>query len=109
MDAGRLRERVTIEGEVRKPNGQGGFTTGWATVARSVPAEIIGLTGDEALRLGVERSASQYRVTMRRRSDVSPKNRLKWKGQIMAIRSVVPDARDPNVAIVLTAEIGVGS
>lgn len=109
MDAGRLRERVTIEGETRVANGQGGFTTGWSDVATKVPAEITALSGDEALRLGVERSSSQYRVRIRRRADLTVKNRLTWKGQAMAIKSVLPDPRDPQAVQLLICEIGLGS
>lgn len=111
MDAGRLRERVTIEGETRVANGQGGWKTGWAAIARNVAAEIVGMSGDEALRLGVERSTTLYRVRIRKRAGVTAANRLVWKGQPMAIRSgPLPDSQDPNSIMVLTAEIGaVGS
>lgn len=109
MEAGRLRERVTIEGETRVKNGQGGFTTDWTEVATKVPAEIIGLSGDEALRLGAERSSSQHRVRIRRRGDLTVKNRLVWKGHVMAIKSVLPDPREPQAMQLLICEIGLGS
>jgi head-tail adaptor len=111
-----LRDRVTIEEQKNVPNGQGGFKSAWLTApgAESVPAEIVGLSGDEALRLGVERSTTTFRVRMRRRPSlaVTPEHRLKWKsagGEIMAIRSVLPDPRDPRAALLLIAEIGNGS
>jgi head-tail adaptor len=75
------------------------------------PAEIIGLSGDESLRLGVERSVTQFRVRIRKRPSltVTPKNRLKWNGDVMAVRSVMPDPREPRAYLILIAEIGNGS
>lgn len=109
MQAGQLRERVTIEDEVRQANGQGGFVTSWAPIAQKVPAKIIALTGDEALRLGVERSVSTWRVTIRKRPDVTPRNRLKWGALVLAVRSVLPDPTEPQTALVLVCESGNGS
>jgi head-tail adaptor len=113
MESARLRDRLTVEVEARVPNGQGGWKTDWATVsgADSVPAEIVAMSGDEALRLGVERSTQTYRIRIRRRKslDLTPKNRLKWKsstGEVMAIRSVLPDPREPREMQVIVAEIG---
>jgi SPP1 family predicted phage head-tail adaptor len=106
MNAGRLRERVAIEAETRRSNGQGGWVTGWSTIARRVPAEIIALSGDEALRLGVERSSSQYRVTLRKRGGLTAKNRLQWNDQVMDIRSVQPHPKEPNSLLLLVCEIG---
>jgi SPP1 family predicted phage head-tail adaptor len=109
MRAGALRERVAIEAETRVANGQGGWKTGWSAIARAVPAEIIALSGDEALRLNIERSTAQYRVRIRKRSNVDPEKRLIWKGETMAIKSVVPDPKEPQTMLLLTCEIGQGS
>lgn len=109
MDAGRFRERVTIEAESRKANGQGGFTSGWSAIAKAVPAEIIALSGDEALRLGIERSTSQYRVRMRKRAGLSPQNRLLWGTLTLAVKSVLPDPREPHRLQLLVCESGFGS
>lgn len=113
MQAARLRDRVTVEVLARRDNGQGGFETGWAEVAgaKSVPAEIVAMSGDEALRLGVERAVQQYRVRIRRRESlaITEKHRLKWtssSGEVMAIKSVLPDPREPRAFLVMIAEIG---
>lgn len=111
MEAGRLRERVAIEEETSVPNGQGGFRAGWSTVAGAarVPAEIIGLSGDEALQSGAERAIATYRVRMRKRTGLTAKNRLQWNGQTMAIETVLPDPREPKTMLLLICEIGQGS
>ena len=105
MDAGKLRHRVTIECEGKTPNGQGGFTTAWAPVASGVPAEIIGLSGSEAISSGVERSVTLYRVSIRSRSDVSAKVRLKWNGRVLAVKSVIPHPQHPVTAMQILCEM----
>jgi SPP1 family predicted phage head-tail adaptor len=106
--AGKLREPVRIEVEQRTSNGQGGYITAWTKVA-DVRAEILGLAGDEALRAGVERSVSQYRVTIRKRSDVSVVNRLKWKGTGPRDPIGPAASNDLRRALLLNCEIGNGS
>ena len=102
---GRLKELVSIQRETRTSNGQGGYTTSWSEVAK-VRAEIIGLSGDEALAAGVERSVQQWRVTIRRRSDISPKNRIQWGGQLLDVRSAIPDPKEPRAFTLLICESG---
>ena len=107
IDAGRLNKRVTIEEERRTDNGQGGSKTEWLPLeARaSVWAEIIGLSGDEALRAGREKDVQTWRVTIRKRDDVSAKNRLKHKGTVYEIKSVLPDPKADD-ALLLICETG---
>jgi head-tail adaptor len=109
IQAGRLRHRVRIEEKGRVSNGQGGWTSGWAPVA-TVRAEIIGLSGAEALQQGVQRNVQQWRVTMRARA-VSTGQRLIClvppPGVVEGpydIKAVLPD-RAPG-AIVLVCETG---
>lgn len=105
------RERVTIQHEARAPNGQGGFTTTWtdALVAPKVAAEIVGLSGDEAIAAGVERSVTRWRVTIRRRDDVSPRNRLLWNGLALNIVSAMPLPKDPRFYTLLICESGLSA
>lgn len=100
--AGRLRELVSVEEETRLPNGQGGYTTAWSEVA-APRAEIIGLTGDESINAAVERSVQRWRVTMRARL-LTTKHRLIWNDIQLDIKSVVPDPRAPEAAIVVICE-----
>lgn len=107
MNAGILRERVTIQSEQRTSNGRGGFTTGWSNVtAPTVAAEIVGLSGDEAIEANIQRASTTWRVTIRRRSDVTPKHRLLWGAVVMAVRSVIPHPKWPREATLLICESG---
>jgi SPP1 family predicted phage head-tail adaptor len=103
IDAGRLNKRVAIQIEGRVPNGQGGYETGWGAVAErpNVWAEIIGLSGDESLRAGVERNVQQWRVTIRRRDDVTTKHRLIHKGQVFEIKSAMPDPKWDDATLLI--------
>lgn len=103
--ASRLRERVTLQAEARTSNGQGGFTTAWSDVA-TIWAEVIGLSGDESIQAAIERSSIRYRVTIRKRSDVSPRNRLVWGSTKLDVRSVIADPRNDKAALVLICEAG---
>lgn len=111
LQAGRLRHRVRIEAKTRVANGQGGSTVAWTLVA-IVRAEIIGLSGDEALKAGVERSVQQWRVTIRTRA-VTTQNRLVYLDADPTlpagpcdIKAVLPDPRAEG-ALVLMCETGV--
>lgn len=105
--ASRLNKRVTIEAESREPNGQGGFTTGWAPIATTptVWAEIIGLSGNEALAAGIQRNVQQWRVLIRRRDDVTTKHRLKHGARIMNIKSVMPDPNSDDGTLMICESV----
>lgn len=92
IGAGRRRSRVTITRQDDVPTGKGGFTVGWSDVA-TVRAEVLALTGRESLIDHVLQGIAVYRITMRWRDDVSPRNQLRLSnGQLLNIRS----ADDPN-------------
>jgi SPP1 family predicted phage head-tail adaptor len=110
LAAGRLRERVEIEAEVQTSNGQGGYVSAWSVVA-TVRAEVNGLSGGEAMRAGIERNVQQWRVTIRRRDDVTAKHRLQWlrPGNTrvrLDIKATMPDPKLPRDATLLLCESG---
>lgn len=85
--AGRLRHRITIRRPTETANGKGGFTTGWATIAGSVAAEVEGLDGREAMFAQALQGISSYRITIR------------WRAGIKASDQVVlPDGSQLNIA-----------
>lgn len=108
----RLRERVIIQAPNTMDNGRGGRKPipgqpAWRDISGEVPAEVLPLRGGEALNLGVQRSTQLYRVTMRKRSDVSTANRLVWGGIVLDVRTAPPST--DRSTIVLTCESGVPS
>ena len=108
MKAGKLNERVTIQAQARTPNGQGGFSTGWADVAAApnVWARVMGLSGGESLESAVERSLMRWRVEIRQRTDVTTAHRLVWNGLNLDVKAVFPHPDAPRQTTVLLCESG---
>jgi SPP1 family predicted phage head-tail adaptor len=106
MNAGELRDRVTIEEQIKTVDEQGGQVTNWAAVASApdISANVIGLTGDEALNGLVERSTATWRVMIRKRAGLTTKHRLLWNGIVLNIRSVLPHPKEPRAALLLVCE-----
>lgn len=109
IDPGRLNKRVVIEEErTRIPNGQGGYTTAWTPLQQQPRAwaEIIGLTSDEVIIAFQNTNRQQWRVTMRTRSDVTPKHRLRHAGRIYSITSLLPDPRAHDAMVLICETSG---
>jgi head-tail adaptor len=92
LRAGRLRHRIIIQEQNLVSNGRGGFKPAdgqdpWRPIAANIPAEVLALRGDEAVKNLVERAVQLWRVTIRPRADVTPTHRLVWKGITMNIKS----------------------
>lgn len=101
IPAGRLRQRVDIMRAVKADNGKGGYVTTWSAIASNVPVEVLGLTGEEALRDKVLLGVRVHRITLRYRSDLAPKDQLRYQGDDLNIRSAVdPDGRRERLVII---------
>lgn len=105
IGAGQMRERVTIQQENETSDGGGGYSVAWIDVA-SVAAQVRPLRGKEQLEHMQMQDSTLFTVTIRYRSDVTPKMRLDWIGTILNIRAVInPDQRRRFLEI--TCEAGV--
>lgn len=99
MDAGRLRERVTVQqaSETRNSLGEtvlswSDFTTTWASVE--------GVSAREALALGQQELVITHKVRMRYLSLLTSKMRFRWRSRILNIVSLLEyDNRTEHVAI----------
>jgi SPP1 family predicted phage head-tail adaptor len=91
-DASRLDTRVTLQAPNHLPDGAGGYTPGWDTVA-TVWAEIIPLSALEERKGKQAHSIRFYRVVMRYRDDLSPNQCLLVGDEILHIRGVVSVGR----------------
>jgi head-tail adaptor len=89
INAGRLRERVTLQNPPAVDDGSGGQTGGWTDVAQ-LRAEVIALGGDEEADTAILTGVTRYRVRIRRR-EVATGQRLVWGSQVLNIRNVLPD------------------
>jgi head-tail adaptor len=106
---GKLRERVRIERETRTPDGGGGFTVGWLTVAVRWAA-VEPLKGLERLQAMQLEAANLYKVTLRNECpEITAANRLVWitgGGLALNIRDAAVTGRGEPFRV-LIAEAGV--
>lgn len=90
---GNLRERVAVEQKTSPADSQGGRTVTWSileTVAAAI--EPDGATV-EAIQAGAVVATGRYRVRLRHRTDVTALMRLRWRGKLLQVLSVVSDER----------------
>lgn len=85
MRPGALDQRVTIQSVTEADDGYGGRTRTWADVA-TVWARVVPVSGRERTEAMQVQSPALYRVTMRRRTDLTPDKRLVWQGRPMNVR-----------------------
>ncbi|MDE9553729.1 phage head closure protein [Xenorhabdus bovienii] len=92
MQAGRLRNRITLQNfiQVNLPSGQ--RMQEWQDIA-TVWAEVKHISGRELLASGAALSEAAVRIWLRYRSDVTSASRLVFKGQIYDIQAVIPDGK----------------
>ncbi|SNS53269.1 head-tail adaptor [Sphingomonas laterariae] len=96
LAAGRLKHPVEVwrYADIAKPNGRPGYDRIWSLL-RTVPAEVIGQSGREAV---IDRSLTGitvYRLTIRWTADISAEDQLRLPpylgGRALAIRSMEAD------------------
>lgn len=88
---GALRRRLVLEAPVATPDGLGGATQGFETVA-ALWGQVEWLSGSEQWRMGRPEQLATHRVTLRWRAGVDAGQRLRDGERIFDIRAVVdPD------------------
>ncbi|MFX4223539.1 MAG: phage head closure protein [Thalassobaculum sp.] len=78
--AGDLTERVTFQRQVRVDDGGGGTEVTWQNVV-TVDAQVRPLSGRERLQADQLQASANYRMTIRRRTDLDESMRVVWTGQ----------------------------
>ena len=84
---GTLRRRLVLEATVVTPDGVGGATQTYETVA-ALWAQVEWLSGGEHWRRGRPEQAATHRITMRWRAGVDAGQRLRDGDQVFDIRAV---------------------
>lgn len=104
IQPGRLDQRVVLQEELRSPDGQGGYTLVWITVA-ILWAAVTPVSGREIVHSDQLQPRDLYRVTIRNRKGITTAHRLLWQGQILDVVSAIdPGPRAPFREI--EAELG---
>ena len=88
---GAMRHRVALQAPVATPDGAGGATVTWSTVA-SLWGRLEWLSGDERMQADRPEQASRHRIVTRWRSGVDAGRRLTLGERVFDIRV----ATDPD-------------
>jgi SPP1 family predicted phage head-tail adaptor len=110
LNAGRLKDRITIRRQVDVADGKGGYVRDWTTVAEKIAAEVVSQGGRESLVASALQGISSYRITIRLRADVRPSDQILYRPYKavadleLNIRSAAPDPFAPREAVVIFAD-----
>ncbi|MDP3257594.1 phage head closure protein [Bosea sp. (in: a-proteobacteria)] len=102
---GALRRRLLLEAAVPTPDGLGGTTQAYETVA-AVWAQLEWLSGGEHWRRGRPEQAATHRVTLRWRAGVDAGQRLRDGDRLFDIRAVTDPDGGRRRLVCLVQEIG---
>lgn len=95
MEIGRLNSQVKIQRRSDATNELGEHASGWTDVA-TVWADVVKITGVQAIRTGLEMSVVRASIRIRYRTDITSKMRVVDGAEIYDIQAVMPNsaARD---------------
>lgn len=88
MDAGRLRERVTVQQASESRNALGETVQAWNTFY-SVWASVEGVSARELLSAGQQQISISHRVRMRYLPGLTQSMRLQWRDRTLEIVSLL--------------------
>jgi SPP1 family predicted phage head-tail adaptor len=99
IDAGKLRERVTVQQATENRNSLGETVLSWATYAERW-ASVEGVSSREALETGQQDVQLTHRVRLRYLPGLTQQMRLSWRGRVLEIVSLLEYGnRSEHVAI----------
>ena len=86
----RLDQLITFQSRTESSDEAGGTTSTWEdfTTVPTVWAKVRPLTGGERLEEGAFNASGMWEFTIRNRSDISEKDRIRWKSESYNIRQV---------------------
>ncbi|MEO8651001.1 MAG: phage head closure protein [Hyphomicrobiaceae bacterium] len=85
---GRLRHRLTLEAANRTPDGGGGASETWTTIAE-IWAEITPTGGAESVDADALTGRVSHEIVLRYRPDVAPVMRLRSAARLFEITAVI--------------------
>lgn len=99
-----LNEKIQIFSEVETQDAYGTLAPTEVTLANTF-AKVEPMTGNERDRARQTEARANYNVTIRRRSDLTEKHKIRWRSQVGNIR-FIPDAGPKEELITLEVEFG---
>lgn len=106
MQAGRLRERVTIQRQSVTRDDYGGEVIAWVNV-KTVWASILPRSSAERFISGSAQELSKisHTVRVRYRSGITPKMRLAWGSRVLYVETITdPDGRRRELVLMCEEE-----
>lgn len=103
MTTGDLKHRVTIEAPVKTPDGAGGFTTSYSTIA-TVYAAIWPVSASEQVQAMQATMTITHKITIRYRSVLKGSWRLKYGNKYYSIVSIINPNMDNKFLTILAKE-----
>jgi len=88
LNAGILRDRVTVQQATENRNSLGESILSYSTFAE-VSASVQGVSAREFLLAGQQQVEVSHRVKMRYLTGLSPQMRLSWRGRTLEIISIL--------------------
>ncbi|MFM8735378.1 MAG: phage head closure protein [Pirellulales bacterium] len=88
IDAGKLRERVTVQIASGSTNALGETVLAW-TNSTSVWASVEGVSAREALTAGQQETSISHRVRLRYLPGLTQQMRFAWRGRTLDIVSIL--------------------
>jgi SPP1 family predicted phage head-tail adaptor len=101
LEAGALDERVAIltPGEA-VDDGEGGWLPGPFSET-PLWARVVAVSGREQVALGQTLNSSTYRVTLRQRSGITDKCRVRWKGLEYNVLACLPGVARDSITLTI--------
>ena len=88
IDAGKMRERVTVQIASGSTNTLGETVLSWSN-STSVWASVEGVSAREALALGQQETAVTHRLRLRYLPGLTQQMRFAWRGRTLEIVSLL--------------------
>jgi SPP1 family predicted phage head-tail adaptor len=86
MQAGDLRDRITIRRRTETKNAGGGLDIGWEDVA-TLWAKVTSINGREAVIGGVLQGYSYFEIVIRYRNDILDADQILWNDRELNINT----------------------
>ena len=110
MPSARYRHRITLRRYTNVPDGAGGYNRSWANLQTNVPAEVVSLSGSEAIIAETLQGISNFRVTCRYLSGIQVNDQVLWEGRELNILNAEdPDGRRMEMILLCNTETPQGA
>ena len=99
-----LDQRAALQADTLTPDGGGGYTESWQTFAlvwvKVAPAGATDTVSSDALQ-----SRARHRITLRRRSDVAPGQRIAVGARCFKVHAVLDEGPRESLITLLCEEL----